>query len=454
MKALDTTLSLRAKITLALLVTGLTSAVLVGVIARATFMRQFNDLAFENSFQAYQGDVAAYVEAYGTLEAALQAEPYPQFVARRRQFVPAPSRTGPGARSAGDGLPPGDPPPVGGRGRRAGGRGPGGPPDFVPPFFFITLDLEGRPVLGREDPAAAPVVVTQDLKAQARPIVVRNQVVAYAVPIEQPNLTPVDTTYLDAMQSAMLYGVLGASLMALALGFFFSGRLSANLRILTRAIQAMASGDLRQHVSVRSRDEVGFLGDSFNRMSEELSRSHEMIRQQAARLEELSIRDETTGLHNRRYFDQQAVLAYARARRYGRPFTVAIGDIDHFKQVNDRYSHAAGDEVLRLVAAQLAAGTRESDILARYGGEEFVMAFPETPLREAAATCERIRRQIQDYAWENVRTGLRVTMTIGLDGDVGRGSVELMLQAADARLYDGKQNGRNRVCGIPEVAAS
>jgi two-component system, cell cycle response regulator len=126
----------------------------------------------------------------------------------------------------------------------------------------------------------------------------------------------------------------------------------------------MGEGDLRQHVTIRSRDEVQFLGESFNRMSRDLAESHDTIRQQAAQLLELSMRDEMTQLHNRRYFNEQATLAYAQAQRYSRPFAVAIADVDHFKQINDRFSHAAGDAVLREVARLLAAATRETDIVA------------------------------------------------------------------------------------------
>ncbi|MBI2186245.1 MAG: diguanylate cyclase [Acidobacteria bacterium] len=419
-------LSLRTKITLALLVTGLVSAVLVGVIARLTFLQQFNRAIFEESFLAFSGDVTAYVEAYGSLEAALQAEPFPQFVLRRRESISAPART------------------VGADAGRIGG------PGFIPPFFFIALDLQGRPVIGGPRPEGRPDV-TPELRARARSIVVAGDTVAYAVPIEQPNFNAVDQTYLDAMQHAMGYGIAGATLIALALGFFFSHRLSANLRALARAIQAMRSGELRQHVHVRARDEVGVLGDAFNRLSEELAHSHDTIQQQAEQLRELSIRDETTLLHNRRYFNEQATIAYWQAQRYGRPFSLCVADIDHFKQINDRFSHATGDAVLRQIGRILAASMRESDIVARYGGEEFVMAFPETPLAEAFATCERIRRAIEEHPWHEVHPELSVTMTVGIDSDVSRVQLEQMIVAADERLYEGKRCGRNRVvCGTEE----
>ncbi len=259
--------------------------------------------------------------------------------------------------------------------------------------------------------------------------------------------------YLEAMDNAVTYGVFGAGALAIALGFLFSAHLSSQLSVLTRAIQAIGQGELRQKVSVNTGDEVGILADAFNSMSAELARthaqlqqSHDTIREQAELLKELSIRDDMTGLHNRRFFTEQVTIAYAQAKRYARPLTVMLGDIDFFKRVNDRFSHAVGDEVLRQVAGILATTTRDTDVVARYGGEEFVVAFTETALSDAVVTCERIRRRIEEHDWSAIHRDLRVTMTIGLDDVVRRGSAEQMLAAADERLYQGKQSGRNRVC--------
>ncbi|MBI3512993.1 MAG: GGDEF domain-containing protein, partial [Proteobacteria bacterium] len=124
---------------------------------------------------------------------------------------------------------------------------------------------------------------------------------------------------------------------------------------------------------------------------------------------------------------------------------VMIGDIDFFKRINDRFSHATGDEVLRHVGRILAEHTRASDVVARYGGEEFVIAFPETEIDEAAAFCERLRQIIEAHPWRDIQPELAVTMSMGLNGDLALGSVEKMLAAADALLYQAKQAGRNRV---------
>jgi diguanylate cyclase (GGDEF)-like protein len=256
-----------------------------------------------------------------------------------------------------------------------------------------------------------------------------------------------------AMEHAMLYGVATAAVLALGLGFFFGERLSRNVRILTDAISAMGKGQLRQRVQVRSWDEVGLMAAVFNRMSADLSESHARIREQAALLKELSIRDDLTGLHNRRHFDEQAASAFARARRYGQPLTVMISDVDDFKRVNDSYSHAVGDAVLAQLGRVLRLGVRESDIVARYGGEEFVVIFPQTSVEQALVLCERIREEIATHDWEDLQPGLQVTLSMGLDGDLAHGSVDAMLAAADARMYEAKAAGRNRVvAGMPVVS--
>src|SRR5947207_4818640 len=98
-------------------------------------------------------------------------------------------------------------------------------------------------------------------------------------------------------------------------------------------------------------------------------------------------------------------------------------DIDHFKKVNDRFTHAVGDEVLRLVSKVLQANTRSSDIVARYGGEEFAIVFTESQPAEAAALAERIRERIESYPWHETDRDLHVTISIGLDSDTSRNSI-------------------------------
>jgi diguanylate cyclase (GGDEF)-like protein len=179
---------------------------------------------------------------------------------------------------------------------------------------------------------------------------------------------------------------------------------------------------------------------------QELEKLNETIQEQAKLLKELSTRDALTGLYNRRHFDEQAAQTFAQSTRYGHPLSFMIGDIDFFKRINDNFSHATGDEVLRQVAQILQTNTRQSDIPARYGGEEFVIAFPETSLSQAVALCEKLRKQIEAHPWQEIHAGLRVTMSMGVCADTSLGSFDKLLDAADKKLYKAKTNGRNRVC--------
>ncbi|MBX3184005.1 MAG: diguanylate cyclase [Polyangiaceae bacterium] len=163
------------------------------------------------------------------------------------------------------------------------------------------------------------------------------------------------------------------------------------------------------------------------------------------RLRELATTDDLTGAHNRRYFFDLGARELTRTERYAIKTSLAMLDIDHFKRVNDLYGHAAGDEVLRELAAILREQVRNVDIVARLGGEEFVLLFPETPLTGAAVTVERIRRVVEERAFKGVPEGARVTVSIGLVEHERGESLSDMLRRADEHLYRAKNQGRNRV---------
>jgi len=231
------------------------------------------------------------------------------------------------------------------------------------------------------------------------------------------------------------------------------GRLAAPLREMTRAARAMRRGELRQTVQVRSADEVGLLAETFNRMSSDLADAHDALKrsnaqitEQASQLAELSRRDELTQIPNRRAFDEQAEHIFSQSKRYGHPVTVALADIDHFKSINDRFSHAAGDAVLRVIAEVIRANIRQSDIVARYGGEEFAIVFPETPIDEGVRLAERVLELIRTRDWSPINAGLSVSISMGLCENASLPSIEEMMKAADAKLYQAKRAGRDRVC--------
>lgn len=161
------------------------------------------------------------------------------------------------------------------------------------------------------------------------------------------------------------------------------------------------------------------------------------------RLEELSLTDALTNIANRRAFDDRIALLFEHARRYERPLSLVLIDVDHFKSINDERGHSSGDEVLRCVAKRIAAGTRATDFAARIGGEEFGILLPETPLFEAMQFCEKIRSSIAAEPMD----GFRVTVSLGV-ANVPHSRVATqfdLYNAADAALYRAKANGRNRV---------
>lgn len=168
----------------------------------------------------------------------------------------------------------------------------------------------------------------------------------------------------------------------------------------------------------------------------------------ARRLYEGSTRDPLTGLFNRKYAGERLSAEVAYAQRHGTRLSLILGDIDLFKRINDGFGHAAGDVVLRIVAAQLQRTSRSEDVVARYGGEEFVVIVRGVEPPSVAILAERVRRAIERLTvpWESGT--LKVTMSLGVASLVecgATGSPGALVALADERLYRAKAAGRNRV---------
>ena len=166
-------------------------------------------------------------------------------------------------------------------------------------------------------------------------------------------------------------------------------------------------------------------------------------------MQRMAERDALTGLANRRHLRAMAEEELRRAQRFGHPLALLMLDLDHFKQVNDRHGHAAGDDVLREVARRVRDTVRKVDLPARFGGEEFAVLLPETSLETAREAAERIRVALADAPIQTRRGALPVTISGGVavlrEGDDLAG----LLAAADAALYRAKSSGRNRVETAP-----
>jgi diguanylate cyclase (GGDEF)-like protein len=158
-------------------------------------------------------------------------------------------------------------------------------------------------------------------------------------------------------------------------------------------------------------------------------------------LEQLAMTDSLTGLHNRHVLEDALARELLRAERSGRPCAVLFCDIDHFKQVNDQWDHATGDQILQQVAAVIRQRLRRGDLAARYGGDEFVVLLPDTDIAAAVEVAGDLRERI-----EAAPAPRPVTVSIGVAGSANAGlDGASLLAAADAAMYLAKRAGRNRV---------
>lgn len=191
---------------------------------------------------------------------------------------------------------------------------------------------------------------------------------------------------------------------------------------------------------------VGFMFDITARKQAE-----DKILQLQRELEVLSYRDSLTGVANRRMFDTLYPVEWEKARAGGEPLSLAVIDLDYFKQYNDHYGHLQGDACLRRVAQALDAGAgRSRDLCARLGGEEFVLLLPGTDAATARAVAERCRKLLRNEALPHERSGAGrlVTVSIGL-GTIVPGAdddPQVFLDRVDRRLYGAKSAGRDRIC--------
>jgi two-component system, cell cycle response regulator len=163
----------------------------------------------------------------------------------------------------------------------------------------------------------------------------------------------------------------------------------------------------------------------------------------------LSITDPLTGAFNRRYLMEQLPREIDRAVRYGRPLSVLMCDVDHFKKINDTYGHLVGDEVLKWFVATLQNTARTTDWVARYGGEEFVVVLPETSAVNAVTAAEHLRAEVAANPFVSAAANFPVTASFGVSGwrsTIPKGStLDALMAKCDAGVYASKAAGRNRV---------
>jgi diguanylate cyclase (GGDEF)-like protein len=237
----------------------------------------------------------------------------------------------------------------------------------------------------------------------------------------------------DPVLSAV--ALLAGGVLAAGLAWWLAGRVTRPLDALVDAVERATRGDLTVRCRVRGRDEAGRLGIGLDRLIAET---------QETRL--LSVTDALTGLGNLRHLRDALRLEVERASRFGRDVGVLVLDLDHFKAVNDRYGHRAGDAVLVEFARRVRGLVREVDRTFRQGGEEFVVMLPETDVAGSITVARRIRDEVRarPITVRGAGVSVPVTVSIGVAVFPRHGLTEVeVLQAADQALYVAKAAGRD-----------
>jgi diguanylate cyclase len=253
---------------------------------------------------------------------------------------------------------------------------------------------------------------------------------------------------------------LGIILFFSALAYRVTAKMVKPIENLSESARRIAQGQIDSEIpEPDTLDEIGLLTHTFNDMMRQLRHYHDEIKtanrdltDQNTRLQQmnevlsqLSITDGLTKLHNHRFFQDHLTREIKRVNRTREPLSMLLIDLDDFKKFNDRFGHAAGDELLSRIARILNGAVRESDLLARYGGEEFVILASNTDIEGAQGLAEKVRTEIAESSFilDDSLRPMRVTVSIGVAEFLG--NRKRFFQEADEALYSAKGAGKNCV---------
>lgn len=206
--------------------------------------------------------------------------------------------------------------------------------------------------------------------------------------------------------------------------------------------------DMISNVAIRAIEKTRLTEENRRLLGELQEKNDQLIAANQA-LKELAVRDGLTGLYNHRYFQEALTVEVLRCKRHDRSFSLLFIDVDNFKNYNDTNGHPEGDEALKTLAELINSRLRASDILARYGGEEFIVLLPEANDDISTGIAEEIRKLVEEHSFPGEAGQPLGTLTVSIgvstfsvDGSDG----STLLEVADRRLYQAKQDGRNKIC--------
>ncbi len=256
------------------------------------------------------------------------------------------------------------------------------------------------------------------------------------------------------------------AVLAIPLGFLLVRRVISPLEALNEVMVRFSHGQWEVRSEVTRRDEIGRLAGTFNRMADLHQETHERIVKlnnqleervalRTQQLRELASREPLTGLYNRRYFNEVLDQQISEAIRYNGELSCVMIDLDDFKQVNDRFGHHTGDDVLLLATATIQSELRAADVAARFGGDEFILLLPHTSSESALVMAERLAEQFDGDLARQMPT-VRTAMSFGI-GCVRPGEpcdAETLLRSADRDLYRAKAAKRAKATAsrVPATA--
>jgi diguanylate cyclase (GGDEF)-like protein len=287
------------------------------------------------------------------------------------------------------------------------------------------------------------------LVAHAEPLLIKDWRQAPAEMIERAEATETNTGSLLAVplvHDGIVLGLL--SIQHTQVGVYSSADLHVFRQLGEQVAVALADArafeeleSYRRHLEERVAERT----EELEKANTEKERLIEMLRERSQKLERESQEDALTGVANRRCFMQRLAAEIDVALAVGRPLSIAIADLDHFKVVNDELGHPVGDRALRESARLMRRHSRHSDLVARIGGEEFALILPAMTRDDAIEFCESLRAGVAGHEWRALHPELGITISIGVAQWDGSAELEELVQAADSQLYRAKRAGRNQV---------